>query len=118
MRRAFVEEFYYALDDGNDANNTDSTCANSTDCEDDSVMTQCCVNIVMTKPSTGETDTLQRCMAEQIVQATWDWTLSTDTDKDNSEMTIAMQCIDSSLAAYLSRFGILTALALLLTTSL
>lgn len=55
MRRAFVDEFYYALDDG-ETNNTESTCANSRDCEDDGVMTKCCVNIVITEASTGETD--------------------------------------------------------------
>jgi hypothetical protein len=63
MRRAFVEEFYYALDDG-DSNNTDSTCATSLDCQDDGIVTKCCVDITMTRPSTGETDSLQRCMAE------------------------------------------------------
>lgn len=115
MRRAFVEEFYYALDDGT-SNSTNSTCGTSKDCEDDSVMTKCCVNIVMTRSSTGEKDTLQRCMAEEIVQATWDWTLSTDTDEDDLGMTLAMQCIDSSFASYLSRFGIFAALALLVST--
>jgi hypothetical protein len=118
MRKAFVEEYYFALEDG-DANNTESTCASSRDCQDDeSMMTMCCVNIIMTSASTGETDQLQRCMAEQMVQASFEWTMSLDTDKQNEEMTVDMKCMDSSLASYLSRFGILfAALALLVSTS-
>jgi hypothetical protein len=115
LRKTFVEEFYYALDDG-ESTNIDSTCANSRDCEDDSVMTKCCVNIVMTIGNS--TDQLNRCMAEEIVSANWDWTMSTDTDKDDEEMTIAMKCVDSSYASYFSRFGIMAAaLALLISTS-
>lgn len=47
LRTAFVEEFYYILDDG-DITNTGSTCATSNDCQNDSVMSRCCVDIVMT----------------------------------------------------------------------
>lgn len=57
-------------------------------------------------------------MAEQVVEANFEWVLSTDTDKENQEMTAAMKCIDSSLASYFSRFGIIAAaLALLMSTS-
>lgn len=63
MRRAFVEEFFYMLDDG-ESNSTESTCEVTSDCEDDGLMTKCCVKIAMTRESDGEKDTLQRCMAE------------------------------------------------------
>lgn len=57
-------------------------------------------------------------MAEQIVQADWDWTMSLDTDDEEQEMTIALQCIDTSIASYLSKFGLLAALTLLISTSI
>merc|ERR1719331_1868707 len=110
MRRAFVDEFYYAMDDG-ETNTTESTCSSSRDCQsdDDTVMTMCCVNIIMTGAESGQTDQLNRCMAEDVVDANFEWTLSTDTDKRNEEMTVDMKCMDQSFASYFSRFGILAA---------
>jgi len=57
-------------------------------------------------------------MAEEIVSGGFDWTLSTETNREESEMTIAMQCLNSSFATYLSRFGFVATMALLVSTSI
>lgn len=84
-RKALFEQFYYALDLVEDGN-MNSTCSASSEC-DDGLVAQCCVSIIMTSTSTGETDQINRCMVEGVIESTWDWTVTTDEDT-NDELNV------------------------------
>lgn len=84
-RKALFEQFYYALDMVEDGN-MNSTCSASSEC-DDGLVAQCCVSIIMTSTSTGETDQINRCMVEGVIESTWDWTVTTD-EETNDELNV------------------------------
>lgn len=64
----------------------------------------------MTNLETGQTDSLNRCMTEGVVEANWEWTMESDNEEyDDEELTVIMKCMDKSSAVYLKTISILAA---------
>ena len=55
MRKNFIEEFFYLLDNGSELT-LDSTCSTSNDCTSDNLISRCCASIDIRSNSTGEHD--------------------------------------------------------------